>query len=196
MICDFCNDSIKDRILYETNNYIVFTTLGAFVPGYLLIIPKIHTIAFCNLPKKLLEEFQDLLEKTRNIIESKYGDTIIFEHGESGGSVPHAHMHIIPINNIDEIILKESHLVKINCITYLSEISPPYLFYGNSKREYYLIQHKNGDIPSQYLRQLSCQSIAHNDWNWKIHGNQDNINRTKEDLIETFNSLKGENIHE
>ena len=100
----------QDRLLCETSNFFVIPTLGSMgIEGYLLIIPKEHHHAMGMIPENHLPELNNLISDVKKIIKSVYGlPTLLFEHGprvgnlDSGQSVDHAHLHIVPGIDITE----------------------------------------------------------------------------------------------
>ena len=106
-ICRFC-EIIKGNIggeenspIQESNNYFSLSSIGAFVEGWVLIVPKKHIISMKELYDK--KEFVDFTNHVLNVMKLHYsGPFIIFEHGPSkcGSSTScgtnHAHLHLVP----------------------------------------------------------------------------------------------------
>lgn len=190
-------DSIKKRILFESDNFIIFPTLGQFTEGYLLIASKTHYRSSAFLPKNIFEELETLTRETRKILHDKYGPIILFEHGslnaiQSGGCcIDHFHFHILPFNG--DI---SSHLNDFpkKQIYYLKEIknqvdtSLAYLFYENNYSQKFI--YNVGVIPSQYLRKIISQEIGKSGlWDWRIHPEIENLKNTYSNLKNLFNEL-------
>ena len=52
--CIFCNcDSIKEDILWETDNFFVKVGVGILAPGHVMIIPKEHISCYAELSNQL-----------------------------------------------------------------------------------------------------------------------------------------------
>ena len=92
------------RLLCETPHFFVMPTLGSFGrEGYLLIVTKEHFLGFGMLPPSFFPELNELVRDIRKLVQAEYGKSpLIFEHGprigeeESGQSIDHAHLHVIP----------------------------------------------------------------------------------------------------
>ena len=88
-----------NRLICHTQNFFVVAGYGAFVEGYLLIIPKKLISSFAHLDEKMTIEFnwlKKLLFDTNNVL---YKDTnqIFFEHGMCAcmGGLDRAHLHLM-----------------------------------------------------------------------------------------------------
>ena len=109
--CAFCNVIEGERVygridtpLYETPNFIVLSTIGALVEGWVLIIPK-----KCDYSMKSHysdSEFVSIVDDTKKRLFRQYGkNIIIFEHGANNyGSLTscgtnHAHLHMLPFSD-------------------------------------------------------------------------------------------------
>ncbi len=83
--CAFCKLDKKlfyNKIIEETNNFIIIPCLGSLVPGYILILPKRHTYCMTEFDKEIMEEYNSILEKYREKFKRLYGKyPIVFEHG-------------------------------------------------------------------------------------------------------------------
>jgi diadenosine tetraphosphate (Ap4A) HIT family hydrolase/SAM-dependent methyltransferase len=209
--CEFCDelnggrknafrllsrDRIKSRFILSTKNFTVFPALGAFVPGYVLIIPKKHVYNLGQIPNEDFGEF----EKIVNDISAKISncfmqDTILFEHGaistcERGGAcIDHAHLHICPtVYDVRDEIERRAHS-KYFLGTFLElkkwqKISKPYLFYQglDGQKTVYIFYE---DIPSQYVRRLLTHKLnIPDEWDYLIYPHFDNILLTYNALLE------------
>lgn len=91
---------VADKPLFETSNFIVIPSIGAFVDGWVMIVPKRHVYDMSAFYKA--EEFLELSKKVHAHVEEKYGSLVMFEHGASysgsptGCGVDHAHYHFVP----------------------------------------------------------------------------------------------------
>lgn len=95
--CVFCEyDSIKDDILWESENFFVKVGVGILSPGHVMLITKRHFICFAELPVFLHGEFLNEKKRTADKIESLFSKPVIYEHGIYSQTVKHAHMHFVP----------------------------------------------------------------------------------------------------
>jgi histidine triad (HIT) family protein len=86
----------------ESDNYLAFLDVNPLAKGHTLVIPKAETDNIFDIPD---DEYQDLFLFAKNVaiaIEKtipckKVGVAII------GLEVPHAHIHLVPINGIFDI---------------------------------------------------------------------------------------------
>jgi diadenosine tetraphosphate (Ap4A) HIT family hydrolase len=200
---------LRDRILFETNNFVVFPGLGQIVEGYLLIITKKHFPSMRDVPQSIYSELNWVIDRTSEILKYKYGsDCIQFEHGAStfvqGGAccIEHAHLHIAPLNvDVSPYIVKRK---TFECQNYpgsarrLLRLEMPYL-YVNLPRE-------NGsesflmdatDLPSQYMRQVIAKAKGKEDeWDWNIFLGKKELENCLKKLKPSFDKLKREFIDE
>jgi len=111
--CPFCNLNIKNienTILEETENFYIIPSLGSIIDGYILIVSKKHYNSMFNLNKEEFKEYENIINKYRNLFKNIYGKfPIIFEHGTpilnntmTASSVIHAHTHIVNHKYLNE----------------------------------------------------------------------------------------------
>ncbi|MBW2996603.1 HIT domain-containing protein [Candidatus Woesearchaeota archaeon] len=200
--CRFCQLKKEDynRVIKETDNFFTIPTLGQFVEGYLLIIPKNHYTCFGALPDNLLKEYSILKKEIGEIYELVYEKPIYFEHGppdsnkRGGCCVDHAHMHVIPKNiNLVPEIARHFNVQKLKYITELRtkyRNGANYLFFENTEGEMYACDVDL--VPSQYLRQVIAIKLGMNDkWDWRQYPFFHNIKKCQERLTEVcLNGLK------
>lgn len=105
--CRFCKiasgayfKSKIDNPILQTDSYIVIPSIGAFITGWAMIVPKEHSL---NLSDHYLsDEFNELFLSVKLLMEQKFGSVIVFEHGSvnensvMGCGVDHSHLHIVP----------------------------------------------------------------------------------------------------
>lgn len=200
--CPFCkilinrlNPPIKDRVLYESKNFIVIPALGQFVEGYVLIVSKQHIPYMACLDNKQFKELIEIKTLLSKILGSIYESPIFFEHGsysenmESGNSVHHAHIHVVGrnvsiLNEVSGIINleKESSIITLN--KYLKN-KESYIYYEETDGTIYS-QKVDCSFPSQFMRQLLASKIGVKDmWDWKTYEFTENI----ESLVKKIQAL-------
>lgn len=97
----------------ETDNYYAFLDINPLAKGHTLVIPKNETDYILDIED---EEFKGLFvfaKKVGKAIEKivsckRMGITVI------GLEVPHAHIHLIPINSIYDMDFKQAKLTFTN----------------------------------------------------------------------------------
>jgi histidine triad (HIT) family protein len=105
MDCIFCR-IIKNEIAaykaWENDNFLAFLDLNPINPGHILLIPKKHFEEIFDLDEVLYNEAFSVVKKIakslRNILKSKKIGIAV-----EGLGVPHAHIHIVPIYNGNEL---------------------------------------------------------------------------------------------
>lgn len=208
-MCPFCleikdnlnNPTKKNRIIKETNSFIVVPTIGAFIDNYLLIIPKKHINCFKELNSIEFLELNDLTNWIKNINKIYFkSKTIIFEHGSfennntSGKSIVHAHLHILPFSksllkdiiNNKEITINE--IKNLSSLKYFTKDKTDYLYYEDINEKRYIINHQ--ELPSQFLRKVVANSLNITTWNWREYPYFDKIDKT----LRFYKEIKKENL--
>jgi len=70
-----------DTPILETDNFVVLPSLGSIVPGWLLIVPKSPTNRIADIDPATRIEFEDLVERSKRLVEARYGACYLFENG-------------------------------------------------------------------------------------------------------------------
>lgn len=86
----------------ENENFFAFLDIFPLAKGHALVVPKIEVDYYFDLGDSIIAEMNLFSKKVALAIESvidckRVGVAII------GLEVPHAHIHLIPINNIEDI---------------------------------------------------------------------------------------------
>lgn len=86
----------------EDELFLAFLDISPLVKGHTLVIPKIETDKFFDLPDDHLEKLLLFAKPIARAIEKAFdcnrcGIAVI------GLEVPHAHMHLAPINSADDL---------------------------------------------------------------------------------------------
>lgn len=205
--CRICSNIISsderrepwNKILYETEEFLCVPTVGALTEGYVLTIPKYHALCGGDLDQGMLDQYWSFTKSVADVIESKFGDTIIFEHGPAkpntkvGCGVDHAHMHIVPVNG--EVRKSASRINpesigwhRLDSIKNLSQLH-------DENQEYVLIKEDEpfvGTAPniiSQLFRRAIADIINEPEkFDWKSHPFENKVKNTVS-CIEGFSSL-------
>ena len=93
----------------EDDNFIAFLDVMPLKRAHTLVVPKVQVDYIYDLPDKMLGDLMIFAKKVANKIESKIecqriGVAVI------GLEVPHAHVHLIPINNIRDMDFSQPKL--------------------------------------------------------------------------------------
>lgn len=86
----------------ENERFFAFLDIFPLVQGHTLVIPKIEIDKFFDVPDEYLAEMLVFAKPIARAIERSFrcnrcGISVI------GLEVPHAHMHLVPINGMDDL---------------------------------------------------------------------------------------------
>ena len=86
----------------ENEKFFSFLDINPLVEGHTLVIPKLEVDNFFDMPAEYLEEIMAFAQPIAKAIETSFecnrcGISVI------GLEVPHAHMHLVPINGADDL---------------------------------------------------------------------------------------------
>lgn len=93
----------------EDENFFAFLDIFPLVKGHVLVVPKLAVDKIFDLPEKYLEGMLLFARPIAKSIEKSFdcnrcGISVV------GLEVPHAHMHLIPINSSDDLNFTKSKL--------------------------------------------------------------------------------------
>ena len=110
MDCIFCKiiaGEIPVKILKETSSSISFLDAFPLARGHVLVIPKNHHKKIQDMTTDENSDLFSLVHTMMSKIDSITGSTLLAIHnGENAGQeIPHVHVHLIPINKMDDMSL-------------------------------------------------------------------------------------------
>ncbi len=96
------NREIPSHIVAEDQDYLAFLDINPLVLGHTLVVPKKEIDYIYDLDDNLLAGMHLFCKRVARAIESvvecdRIGVAVI------GLEVPHAHIHLVPINTMDDI---------------------------------------------------------------------------------------------
>ena len=96
------NGDIPAYKIEEDDNYLAFLDINPLTPGHVLVVPKREEDYIFNLEDEELSGLIVFAKKVAAALKQavpckRIGVTVI------GLEVPHTHIHLIPINNIDDM---------------------------------------------------------------------------------------------
>lgn len=207
--CRYLSGSSGDntRIMYKSENFFVFPTLGQIREGYLLIIPYNHILSIGKMNPEVYEEFSNVLTDCEYLLKLTYGcsHVIVWENGSGNtakgkakDSIVHAHVHVCP-SLITSDMIKDHLGLKFDRIQ-LSDLplysEDPYLLVrAENQKQWDICCAKDVYIPRQYVRQIIAEEIGFTgeEWNWRYFPFTDKMISTVENVtkaaIENWNSL-------
>lgn len=103
------NGEIPSLKIAESEKFIAFLDIEPLVNGHVLVVPKIEVDKFFDVPNDYLAEMLLFAKPIAHAIEKAFdckrcGISVV------GLEVPHAHMHLIPINSPDDLNFTRSKL--------------------------------------------------------------------------------------
>ena len=86
----------------ENDMFYAFLDINPLVEGHTLVIPKIEVDKFFDMPEEYLREIFSFAKPIADAIEKSFdcnrcGLSVV------GIEVPHAHMHMVPLNTADDL---------------------------------------------------------------------------------------------
>lgn len=96
------NGEIPSYKIAENDRFFAFLDIHPMVQGHVLVIPKVEIDKFFDLPDDLLGEMLLFSKPIAKAMErifpcDRVGISVM------GLEVPHAHMHLVPINGADDL---------------------------------------------------------------------------------------------
>jgi histidine triad (HIT) family protein len=96
------NGEIPSYKIAENGHFYAFLDIFPLVKGHTLIVPKVEVDKFFDVEDGLLQEWLLFAKPIARAIEqaipcNRVGMSVV------GLEVPHAHMHLIPINSADDL---------------------------------------------------------------------------------------------
>ena len=96
------NREIPAFILHEDDNHLAFLDVNPLAYGHTLVIPKVELDYIFDLPAEKLQSLIAFSQEVAKMLKmeipcKKIGMTVI------GLEVPHVHIHLIPINTINDM---------------------------------------------------------------------------------------------
>ncbi len=93
---------IPSYIILENDHFFAFLDIFPLVKGHVLVVPKIETDCFFDLTADYLSEILVFAQPIAKAIEKAFpcnrcGLSVI------GLEVPHAHVHLMPINSSEDL---------------------------------------------------------------------------------------------
>lgn len=96
-------------LIAENNNFIAFLDVFPLQKGHVLVVPKIEIDKVFDLPFNYLAEMLVFAQPIAKAIEKSF-DCNRVSMLTVGLEVPHAHLHLIPINGIGDIDFSQKKL--------------------------------------------------------------------------------------
>ena len=96
------NGEIPSYKIAENDKFFAFLDINPLVEGHTLVIPKIEVDKFFDMPQDHLREIFDFAKPIATALEAAFpcnrcAISVV------GIEVPHAHMHMVPLNSADDL---------------------------------------------------------------------------------------------
>ncbi|PLW92416.1 MAG: HIT family protein [Marinilabiliales bacterium] len=101
---------IPAHIIAEDDNYIAFLDINPLSKGHTLVVPKMEIDYIFDLPQDILPGLFAFAQKVAKAID-KYSDAERIGIAVIGLEVPHAHVHLVPINGLFDIDFSKPKLM-------------------------------------------------------------------------------------
>ena len=197
--CLFCKirDDKSDNpehILYESHNFYVLPGTGAFFDGYVMIVPKKHVMSFAELDSLEFEEFLQVLNDIRFILESVYYKKVfVFECGSGASgegkhttSIVHAHMHLAPtdmpvLENVQKSGIYPAQIYPENLRDYGLY---RYKLYIDQENTWYIASDPACYYPRQHPRQILADymGLEKGKYNWRAYPMREKMDVIAEEI--------------
>lgn len=188
--CRFCGIARHEQLIRAYSNSVVVPSLGAFIEGWTLVIPRRHYISIADIPDDEWNIFDAELEDHRSAMKRQYSSIIEFEHGAAGPNrkagcgTDHAHRHFVPCVS-NEMNIR-------NLIGRCPEFRGRFKWIDADDRprarqglDYIWIHDNTGTWitydrwqPSQVVRRALARKMALLEWDWKKNNRIDIATRT------------------
>jgi len=88
--------------VYEDKHHLAFLDINPLVLGHVLVIPKKETDYVFDI---LDDEYLELMKVVKKVSEKMKKEILCLRIGVAiiGLEVPHAHVHLVPLNSMDDI---------------------------------------------------------------------------------------------
>jgi diadenosine tetraphosphate (Ap4A) HIT family hydrolase len=203
--CEFCDefsggkqnsfaktyaDDLSDRTILETDRVKVLPSLGHFVKGYQLLVPKVHYCTLADAPREAVREVEEIKSTLHTHLSALYGPYVFFEHGArtsvSGGcGIYHAHLHAVPANS-DGLLSQLQEQFKHVALGSLVDLGvaasqTSYLYCEDSRARSWLFLPEF--LPSQFIRRLIAEAAGISQWDWRQSGREDALLATRGEVL-------------
>lgn len=103
------NKEIPAYVVEENENYLSFLDVMPLVEGHTLVIPKKEVDFIFDLDSEEHKNLWDFAQQIAKKLEKAYPTKRVVV-AVVGLEVPHAHIHLMPISNVEEMNFKNERL--------------------------------------------------------------------------------------
>lgn len=97
MKCVFCNLDKKEKIIFQTKNFIFLKSKHPIIAGHCLLISKKHIRSEKEIPSSDWKDFMEASKKAYSFIERKYKKApLVYVNPPQQQFIKHYHKHFLP----------------------------------------------------------------------------------------------------
>jgi len=179
----------ENELLYSGEFHYVVCGLGAWIPGYVLLVTHRHFDNFSLSPDESQSEFNSLFANIEQLFLERFGEVTVFEHGaiddrqRAGACINHAHIHFIArdIDLCGELERQFRQIAIPNGISsarHLPPLQTPYL-YVKQKGEESRVFLVDRPLTTQFLRRRVASKLRmYKYWDYKLYPFTENTMKT------------------
>ncbi|MBU0957901.1 MAG: HIT family protein [Nanoarchaeota archaeon] len=113
LFCKIIKKEIPSEIIYEDEAVVVFLDINPVNKGHALVVPKKHFETSLDLPDSILCDVIQIAKRVamKQMKELKCGGVnyIMNNFKAAGQEVPHAHLHVIPRFDEDDLVFLQGN---------------------------------------------------------------------------------------
>ncbi|MFI6803785.1 HIT family protein [Streptomyces luteogriseus] len=181
----------QQRIVATSKYASAIPTIGAFVPGYLLIVPDRHVLSLGLLPDNELTDLEEFARHEAERLHHVYRQPVLaFEYGlnvPDGRRVGHGHLHLLPTNaDLAEWLARRLPGHKIDSLTQLPRADDTsYIAVQDWTGTTVCHPVPNDATPRLRLREIVARldrRVPDDVWDWQSHPFPERMRVTVDDL--------------
>jgi ATP adenylyltransferase len=176
--------SYERRVVDVAPSFVAMPSVGALVPGHILLCPRAHARSFAAIPDpdSAAAAAHAALDR---LASSTNAPVQAFEHGNArygtsvACTVEHAHLHLLPgLPDLWPELERSANWHTVSPgLSRLRDVvgDGEYVLYIRADGDMHVtLGQGNRAIPSQWLRRIAAAAIdAPDRWNWREHPNPD-----------------------
>ncbi len=181
-------DVYQRTVCGETADFVVIPSIGALVPGHVLVTPKRHVRSFATLPARERDRGDGVTAWMAAELASVYGQPVHrFEHGSAqcgttiACSVEHAHLHLVPTDvEVWPLIENAGTWIELGAQSLAAIVGGrEYLLYERPEGQRLVWITDETPITSQFMRQAFAAALGSvQEWDWRSHPRPEEIRAT------------------
>lgn len=183
--------NVYDQPLFQSEDYVTAPSLGAIIPGWLIVVPKASALNFRCIGSQGLKAELAVAEALAHL-KLQPTDIIWFEHGPAefgsvvGCGADYAHIHILirPSFSFNELVAAAEHMAGETFLSAKSadvytalQVTASYIVVGQAGEARHLANVER--LGSQFMRRvIASLSGTRDEWDYKKFPHNANIIET------------------